>query len=72
MTKFSPIDDIGDLIPLQKWIDAVECNAFIDYDGYGRLATETEQSDITVKPSQHQLGKIIYPHWATHVLWYNR
>jgi hypothetical protein len=60
----------GDLIPLQEWIDCVKCGGFIDYDGYGELATETQTSNIMISPSEYK--NYDFPDWVTHIMWYNR
>jgi len=62
--------DCGYLIPLQEWIECVQCGGFIDYDGYGELATETQTSNITISPSE--MKRYNFPEWATHIMWYNR
>lgn len=60
----------GDLMTLAEFADCVKSTLFIDYDGFGELATATEVSDITVQPSKFSSMSI--PLWATHVLWHNR
>jgi hypothetical protein len=62
--------DCGELIPLQEWIGCVQCGAFIDYDGYGELATETQTSNVMISPSE--MKGYDFPEWATHIMWYNR
>lgn len=57
-------------MPLGEFLQAVECNAFIDYDGFGELATETHCSDIEIYPSQ--VKETAFPDWCTHIVWYNR
>lgn len=68
--KFQDIPDYADMMPLQEWMDACECGAFIDYDGDGELATETQVSNIIIQPSDRKAMEI--PEWATHVAWYNK
>lgn len=69
--KFTPNDTkCGDLIPLQEWLEDVEGGGFIDYDGHGELATETETSNIMICPSEAENYE--FPEWATHIMWYNR
>lgn len=53
-----------------QFLENVRAGEFIDYDGFGELATETRVSKILVKPST--VDKIRRPKWATHVVWYNR
>jgi hypothetical protein len=68
--KYTPIDDCGDHLPLGEWIDCVKCGAFIDYDGFGYYATETQETNVRVIPSDVANGKIDTT-W-THIVWYNR
>lgn len=67
---FEPIGTNGDLMPLQEFIECVEWGGFIDYDGWGYLATETGKSDIVIYPSE--VEGYVLPEWCTHVLWYNK
>jgi len=64
------IPDYGDLIPLSEWLENVKFGAFIDYDGHGNLATETQCSDIVIIPSE--VEGYVFPEWTTHIVWYNR
>lgn len=68
--KFEPHNEWGDLMTLQDFLGCVECGAFIDYDGYGELATATTVSNIEISPSE--VKRFEFPEWATHILWYNR
>ena len=68
--EMSPIPKYGDLFTMKDWLECVECGGIIDYDGYGNYATETERSNIEVRPSDVKKGKIDKT-W-THVVWYNR
>lgn len=54
----------------QDFLDSVHCGAFIDYDGHGELATETECSNLNISPSD--VDDFLWPEWATHVVWYNK
>jgi hypothetical protein len=65
-----PIPEYGDLIPLDEFIEMCEHGTFIDYDGFGNYATETEMSTNVVCPSDITAG-IINRNW-THVVWFNR
>lgn len=74
-------DDGGDLIPIDQFRNASLSFSFVDYDGIGYWATDKYHlcpglSDIDssawANPS-HFLNKDFKPpHWATHVLWYNK
>ena len=71
--EFKPIDPADCLKTMEEWIANVEAGGFIDYDGFGLLATTTTESNIDVKPSQVKDGKLPnLPEWATHVLWFNK
>jgi hypothetical protein len=63
-------EHFGYLMPLQEWKDCVKCGGFIDYDGYGELATETQTSNMMISPSE--MKNYNFPEWATHIMWYNR
>jgi hypothetical protein len=43
---------------------------FIDDDGFGEYATETEKTDIRIDPSDVTSNNIDFTY--THVVWYNR
>ena len=64
------IPDYGDLMPLKDWIDCVKCGGFNNYDGNGKLATETKMTNIKVKPSDVKDGKLETA--FTHIVWFNR
>ena len=63
--------DFGDLFTVEQFLADVKCGALIDYDGFGVLATDKQQSNIEVRPSniRKRLSQYL---WATHVMWYNR
>ena len=67
---FSEIPKYGDHMTIKEWLECVECGGFIDYDGYGDLATINKVSDITICPSEAKRYK--FPDWCTHIMWYNR
>jgi len=54
----------------QDFRDACADGAFINYDGFGYLATAQLESDQRIDPSQ--VASFTWPDWATHVTWYNR
>jgi hypothetical protein len=58
------------LMTREEFMNGVESNALIDYDGFGEFATETEVYDVEVSPSAVRSTK--WPDWATHVCWYNK
>ena len=81
-------DGIGDFMTIESFIACCECGGFIDYDGFGYYATETQQSDKVVRPSfVTGRTKAFNPDTEkfymkevkenidesfTHVVWYNR
>jgi len=63
-------DNIGTLMPIQDFIDCVNHGGFIDYDGFGYYATSTQESDITIIPSDVKAQMIRND--FQYVVWYNR
>lgn len=71
--KLVPLSEFGDLMAIDEFISGVEEFCFIDYDGYGYWATETEMdNEFIVRPSEVASKKTIPPDWATHIFWFNR
>ena len=68
--EFERLPDYGDHMTIENFIQNCKVGMFIDYDGYGYLATKDRRSDIIISPSK--IKKVGIPKWATHVLWYNR
>jgi hypothetical protein len=69
--EWKPIDARrGDLFAREEFIRAVEATALIDYDGFGEYATETEASNLVVKPSDIARGWFLDQ--FSHILWFNR
>ena len=68
--EFEEYGGSGDLLTLEEFEDMIKCGGFIDYDGFGELATETHVSNIRVYPSSFDRSKVD-PKF-THVCWYNR
>ena len=71
--KFGPFPDYLEedkIMPLQDWLKAVEHGSFIDYDGFGELATKDQVSNIKISPSDAKIFK--FPDWCTHIAWYNK
>lgn len=60
----------GDLMTIESFIENCEGGGFIDYDGSGNYATTTEESNITIYPSDIISGD--YRKDFTHVMWYNK
>jgi len=68
--EMSKFPDYGDLMTLENFKDNVYCGGFIDSDGSGNYSTETEESDISIFPSDIKEG--VYRDDFTHVVWYNK
>jgi hypothetical protein len=68
-----PLPDYGVHMTMELFIKHVNEGGFIDYDGYGHYATETEMlsvPSIDVRPSMVEDGTIDKS-W-THIVWFNR
>lgn len=71
--KWSTIPDYADHITLEYWIDCVKAFGFMNCDGFGRLATATQESNIEIYPSYIFRKKgYKFRVWTTHICWYNR
>lgn len=71
--EFRPIEEGSHVMTLDEFRKAAEIHAYIDYDGYGHLATETEVSNVETWPSKFlKTEEKDLPKWATHIVWYNR
>jgi len=64
------IPKYGDHMTLKDFIKNVKSGGFIDYDGSGNYATETQMSDITIYPSDINSG--VYRKDFSHIVWFNR
>lgn len=61
------LDQNGDLISREDWLESVKAGVFIDYDGFGYPVRGNRQSRQVIVPSTaDQL-----PDDATHVIWYD-
>lgn len=65
-----PLPDYGYLMTLGEFIEACRTGSFIDYDGIGNYATETQVSNVEVSPSDVVQGNVD-ARW-THIVWFNR
>jgi hypothetical protein len=68
-------DEIGDLMTVKDFIEEVNTGSFIDYDGFGYLATLTHMLDkyeCRIYPSMITYQKLLIPKQFTHILWFNR
>lgn len=66
------LPDYGDLMSLEDFISCCNSGGFIDYDGFGRYANSTHETNITISPSKVKRGMILKDPRLTHVVWYNR
>jgi hypothetical protein len=65
--------DYGDLMTREAFDQNVKSGMFIDYDGYGYLATEKGYLRLVrVYPSEWVQLNHVAPEEFTHVLWFNR
>lgn len=60
----------GDLMTIEDFKTYCKSGGFIDYDGSGNYATATQESNISIYPSDIEEG--VYRNDFTHVMWYNR
>lgn len=72
-TDLEPIEDWERdcLMTVETFANSVKNGRFIDYDGFGELATETHKLGGEVIPSSFNLERA-KAKGATHVVWYNR
>lgn len=68
--RMSNLPDYGHLMTIERFIDCVKCGGFINYDGYGEYATETQTSNIIILPSDVIADE--YRKDFSHVVWFNR
>jgi len=68
--ELAPIASFGNHMTLKEFISNVKCGGFIDYDGAGNYATATEESNITILPSD--IMEKEYRKDFTHIVWYNK
>ncbi len=65
--------DYGNLMTREEFSLSVEVGGFIDYDGYGYLATKDGYLRLVrVLPSEWDYTDHVAPEVFTHVLWFNR
>ncbi len=67
---FEDLPKYGDHMTIQEFRNCCKSGLFIDYDGFGYLATKDSESNIEIRPSN--LKKLKIPKWTTHVMWYNK
>ena len=65
-------DDHECLISWDDFVQSCRSGSFIDYDGFGELATATRVSNVPISPSKALSADYKPPKWATHVSWYNK
>lgn len=62
--KDIPEDDLDCLMTAEEYNEGADCGALTSDDGNGYWATKDKVSELSIYTEQ--------PHWATHVLWFNR
>ena len=66
------LPDYVDHMTMDQFVQACKSNFFIDYDGNGHYATDTQVSNKSVVPSDVTTGMLDgNPRW-THIVWYNK
>ena len=69
--KLGEFSKYGDLFTIPEFLECCDSGGFIDYDGFGHLATVDKESNIEIIPSKRRKTISQYP-WASHVMWFNR
>ena len=62
----------GHKMTKELWLENVKDGMFIDYDGSGNYASDTQMSNISVSPSDLERGWIRKDKEFTHIIWFNR
>jgi hypothetical protein len=65
-----PLPKYGDLMKREEFVERCKNGFFVDYDGHGYYASETEMSDVLALPSDVTHGKVF--HGFSHVMWFNK
>lgn len=68
--KFEPIDNFGEVMTIEEFINACDTQCLIDYDGFGKYATKKMMSNLTIVPSDVLIGDVLQG--FSHIVWYNR
>lgn len=74
-TTFRDFSGPGTLMTISEFLDNVDNLSLIGFDGSGCLATETQESNVWVTPSNVMEVLTNHPkyrEWATHVMWFNK
>jgi len=67
-----PLPNYGTLMTIEEFTDYVKRGSFIDSDGHGCYATETEVTNIQVNLKDIKYDKAdIFPKFS-HVMWFNK
>ena len=67
---FESLDSNGDHMLMGDFIEDAISGGFIDYDGFGFYATEAQQTNGLIYPSDVVMGE--FKREFTHIKWYNR
>lgn len=68
--ELHPWEGRGKMMTLDEFVKNVNSGGFIDYDGSGSYSDGVQESDVSIYPSDIQVGN--YRKDFTHVIWYNR
>ena len=68
--RFEPLPNYGDHMTMKDFIKCCKSGGFIDYDGHGVYATETQRTNSLIFPSDVTSGKVDKE--FTHVVWFNK
>lgn len=70
MTEYTEkIPEYGDVFTVEEFLQMVDMDCLIDYDGSGNPAKNGKMSKEYVYPSR---ARELLPEDATHVVWYNK
>lgn len=72
MTDFArePIPDYGDHMTMAEFVSACQQGLFVDDDGSGCYATDTELVRKSIMPSDVRVG--VHDTTFSHVVWFNK
>jgi hypothetical protein len=68
--EWEEIPSYGDHMEMAGWLESVRKGGFIDYDGFGYLATADKMSNLKIYPSDVGETEVDPP--FTHIVWFNR
>lgn len=69
-TRMRPIPDYGEHMSLTFFVAECQSGFFMDSDGHGYYATQTEMTELPAIPSRICQGKILWKY--SHVVWFGK